>query len=58
MTLDPEKMPIIDADIGATLKTIAGAGTGKTSVLVARYLRFVFEEGIRPGSASRAHVYQ
>ena len=48
MTLDPEKIPIIEAHIAATLKTIAGAGTGKTSVLVARYLRFVFEEGIPP----------
>jgi superfamily I DNA/RNA helicase/CRISPR/Cas system-associated exonuclease Cas4 (RecB family) len=48
MTLDPEKLPIVEAPIGATLKTIAGAGTGKTSVLVARYLRFVFEEGIAP----------
>ena len=48
MTLDPEKIPIVEAPIGATLKTIAGAGTGKTSVLVARYLRFVFEEGIAP----------
>jgi superfamily I DNA/RNA helicase/CRISPR/Cas system-associated exonuclease Cas4 (RecB family) len=48
MTLDPEKIPIVKAPIGATLKTIAGAGTGKTSVLVARYLRFVFEEGIAP----------
>ena len=48
MTLDPEKIPIIEADIGATVKTIAGAGTGKTSVLVARYLRFVFEQGVPP----------
>jgi superfamily I DNA/RNA helicase/CRISPR/Cas system-associated exonuclease Cas4 (RecB family) len=48
MTLDPEKIPIIEADIGATIKTVAGAGTGKTSVLVARYLRFVFDQGIPP----------
>jgi superfamily I DNA/RNA helicase/CRISPR/Cas system-associated exonuclease Cas4 (RecB family) len=48
MTLDPEKIPIVEAEIGATLKTIAGAGTGKTSVLVARYLRFVFDDGILP----------
>ena len=48
MTLDPEKIPIIEADIGATLKTIAGAGTGKTSVLVERYLRFVIDERISP----------
>jgi len=48
MTLDPEKIPIIEADINATLKTIAGAGTGKTSVLVARYLKFVFEDGVAP----------
>ena len=48
MTLDPEKIPIIEADIGATVKTIAGAGTGKTSVLVERYLRFVIEQGISP----------
>lgn len=48
MTLDPEKIPIIEADIGDTLKTIAGAGTGKTSVLVERYLRFVIDDGIPP----------
>lgn len=48
MTLDPEKLPIIAAGIGETVKTIAGAGTGKTSVLVERYLRFVLEEGIPP----------
>jgi superfamily I DNA/RNA helicase/CRISPR/Cas system-associated exonuclease Cas4 (RecB family) len=48
MTLDPEKIPIIEADIGSTVKTIAGAGTGKTSVLVERYIRFVFLNGIAP----------
>jgi superfamily I DNA/RNA helicase/CRISPR/Cas system-associated exonuclease Cas4 (RecB family) len=48
VTLDPEKMPIIEADIDTTVKTIAGAGTGKTSVLVERYLRFVFAGGVAP----------
>ncbi len=48
MTLDREKLPIIEADIASTVKTIAGAGTGKTSVLVERYLRFVFVNGVAP----------
>lgn len=34
--------------IDSTVKVLAGPGTGKTRLLVARYLKFVFEDGIPP----------
>lgn len=48
MSLSLEKKAIVEEPIGATVKVMAGAGTGKTSVLVDRYLRFVLEEGVSP----------
>ena len=48
MELNRDQLPIVGSAIGATLKTIAGAGTGKTRVLVERYLKFVIEDGIPP----------
>ena len=48
MSLNRDQLPIVTSEIDATLKTIAGAGTGKTRVLVERYLKFVLEDGIAP----------
>ncbi len=48
MTLNPKQRRIVQEPIDATVKTLAGAGTGKTRVLVDRYLKFVFEDGISP----------
>jgi DNA helicase-2/ATP-dependent DNA helicase PcrA len=48
LTLNPKQKGIVDEPIDATVKTLAGAGTGKTRVLVERYLKFVFEDGISP----------
>ena len=46
MTLNPEQKRIAGEPIDATIKTLAGAGTGKTRVLVERYLKFLFDDGI------------
>lgn len=48
MGLNPEQKQIVDLDITSSTKVLAGAGTGKTRVLVERYLKFVFEDGIAP----------
>jgi len=48
MDLNPEQKQIVNLDVTASAKVLAGAGTGKTSVLVERYLKFVFEDGIAP----------
>ncbi|UCG52960.1 MAG: ATP-dependent helicase [Candidatus Latescibacterota bacterium] len=48
MKLNQHQIPIVNTSIGDTLKTIAGAGTGKTRVLVERYLKFLFDDGIEP----------
>jgi len=47
--LNQEQQLAVDLPIDATVKIVAGAGTGKTSVLVERYLKFVFEDGVDPG---------
>ncbi|UCH82800.1 MAG: ATP-dependent helicase, partial [Candidatus Latescibacterota bacterium] len=48
MGLNNEQKKIVHFDIGETVKAMAGAGTGKTRVLVERYLKFVFEDRIPP----------
>ena len=48
MELNEEQRRIIQFDIGETVKAMAGAGTGKTRVLVERYLKFVFDDGVPP----------
>lgn len=48
MKLNDQQRAIVEAPIDVTLKVSAGAGTGKTRVLVERYLRFVFDLGIDP----------
>ncbi|MCZ6767232.1 MAG: ATP-dependent DNA helicase [bacterium] len=48
MGLNPEQKRIVELDITSSTKVLAGAGTGKTRVLVERYLKFVFEDGIAP----------
>ncbi|MEE8441188.1 MAG: UvrD-helicase domain-containing protein, partial [Spirochaetia bacterium] len=45
MTYDLEQRAAIDARLNVVVR--AGAGAGKTSVLVGRYLRLVVEDGIR-----------
>jgi DNA helicase-2/ATP-dependent DNA helicase PcrA len=46
--LNDEQRQIVDEPIDAPVKATAVAGTGKTRVLVERYLKFVFEDGIDP----------
>ncbi len=48
MSLNSQQRPIVEESIENTVKAIAGAGTGKTFVLVERYLKFVFEDEIPP----------
>ena len=48
LTLNKEQKRIIARPGDATTKVLAGAGTGKTRVLVERYLKFVFEDGVAP----------
>ncbi len=43
--LDPGQLAAVDASVAASTNVVAGAGTGKTSVLVARYLRLL-DEGV------------
>ena len=49
MKFTPEQRQAIDASAREVFVT-AGAGSGKTSLLVGRYLRAVFEDGCRPES--------
>jgi len=46
--LNGEQKTIVEFDVAATVKAMAGAGTGKTRVLVERYLKFVFDDRIPP----------
>jgi DNA helicase-2/ATP-dependent DNA helicase PcrA len=48
VNLNKRQKEAVQAGIDATLKIQAGAGTGKTRVLVARYLKFIFEDDIAP----------
>jgi DNA helicase-2/ATP-dependent DNA helicase PcrA len=48
LNLNRRQREIVKEPIQATVKAVAGAGTGKTRVLVERYLKFVFEDGISP----------
>jgi DNA helicase-2/ATP-dependent DNA helicase PcrA len=48
MKANPQQQRIIDKPIDATVKVVAGAGTGKTGVLVHRYIKFVIDDGIAP----------
>ncbi|MEJ2721762.1 MAG: UvrD-helicase domain-containing protein [bacterium] len=48
MGLNDEQTRIVGFDIDETVKAMAGAGTGKTRVLVERYLKFVFGDRIPP----------
>jgi DNA helicase-2/ATP-dependent DNA helicase PcrA len=47
--LNDKQQQIVRFDIGETVKAMAGAGTGKTRVLVERYLKFVFDDRVPPG---------
>jgi superfamily I DNA/RNA helicase len=47
MGLNDKQMAIVAAPINRPAKVVAGAGTGKTRVLVERYLRFV-RDGVPP----------
>lgn len=44
--LDPHQFEAASASIAASLNVVAGAGTGKTRVLVERYLTFVERDGV------------
>lgn len=48
MTLNPAQAQAVGEPIDTTLKILAGAGAGKTRVLVERYLKFVFDDGVSP----------
>lgn len=48
MTPNKQQRRIIDKPIDAKVKVVAGAGTGKTGVLVERYLKFVLDDGVDP----------
>ncbi|MBL8061081.1 MAG: UvrD-helicase domain-containing protein [Chthonomonas sp.] len=45
--LTPEQQAVVDSD-SAQLTVLAAAGSGKTRTLVARYLRHVTQDGMRP----------
>ncbi len=48
MNLNPEQRRAVEHPADATLRVVAGAGTGKTTVLVARYVHLVDACGIPP----------
>jgi DNA helicase-2/ATP-dependent DNA helicase PcrA len=48
MGLNDEQKIVVGAGIGASTNVTAGAGTGKTRVLVERYMRFVRDDGLPP----------
>jgi DNA helicase-2/ATP-dependent DNA helicase PcrA len=50
LSLNREQSDVVAQPIGATVKVLAGAGTGKTGVLVDRYLRFVLDDGVSPAT--------
>jgi DNA helicase-2/ATP-dependent DNA helicase PcrA len=47
--LNREQKRVLESGIDDAIKVVAGAGTGKTRVLVSRYLHFVQTERIPPG---------
>lgn len=49
VNLNPEQKRVVDTGIDASTCVMAGAGTGKTRVLVERYLNFLDRDGCRPG---------
>ncbi len=48
MSLNREQSDVVAQPIGATVKVLAGPGTGKTGVLVDGDLRFVLDAGVSP----------
>ncbi len=49
MSLNQEQSNVLEKDSTDAAKVVAGAGTGKTRVLVALYLKLLLEDGIPPG---------
>jgi len=49
VTLNPQQTHVVDTEIDASTRVMAGAGTGKTRVLVERYLKFLEHDDCRPG---------
>jgi DNA helicase-2/ATP-dependent DNA helicase PcrA len=48
MELNREQKRVLDCGIDDAIKVIAGAGTGKTRVLVSRYLKFLQDDRVPP----------
>ncbi|MFH1755880.1 MAG: ATP-dependent helicase, partial [Candidatus Latescibacterota bacterium] len=48
MELNREQQRVLDSSIDDAIKVVAGAGTGKTRVLVSRYLKFLQDDRIPP----------
>jgi DNA helicase-2/ATP-dependent DNA helicase PcrA len=48
MKLNDQQRDVVFAPIDGTIKVTAGAGTGKTRVLVERYLHFLYDEHVPP----------
>ncbi len=46
MTLDPSQRSAAERPLSASTNVVAGAGTGKTRVLVARYMKLVEDDGV------------
>ena len=54
----PSSRPRIDAPRRARCCSSANAGSGKTSVLVERFVRAVLEDDIAPGADPRDHLHR
>ena len=50
MPLTPQQLEVVEAPVEARLLVLAGAGTGKTHVLVERIRHLVESEGIASGN--------
>jgi len=48
MELNREQKRVLQSGVGDAIKVVAGAGTGKTRVLVSRYLQFLRKDRISP----------